>query len=70
MRVDANNAAIIFEFINLSGDIIDTYTIEAKADDGGSGGGGGCTIRGGASVDSSWLLMIIGFGMGFLRHRL
>ena len=71
MRVDANNAAISFEFISLSGGIIDTYTIEAKANDGGGGGGGGgCTIRGGASIDSSWLLMIIGFGMGFIRRRL
>lgn len=73
MRVDANDAAITFEFISLSGDIIDTYTIEARVDNSGGGGGGGsggCTIRSDVSVDSSWLLMIIGFGMGFLRRHL
>jgi hypothetical protein len=37
----------------------------------GGGGGGGCTIRrSDASVDSSWLLMIIGLGIGFMRQRL
>jgi len=35
-----------------------------------NGGGGGCTIRSDASIDSSWLLMIIGFGIGFIRQRL
>jgi len=37
---------------------------------GSGGGGGGCTIRSGASVDSSWLLIIIGFGIGFMRQRI
>jgi tartrate-resistant acid phosphatase type 5 len=68
MRVDANDVAITFEFISLSGNIIDTYTIETRTDNGG-GGGGGCTIKINASVDSSWLLMIIGFGIGSLRQR-
>jgi hypothetical protein len=31
MRVDASDIAITFEFINVSGSIIDTYTIEAGA---------------------------------------
>ena len=40
------------------------------ASGGDNGGGGGCTIRSDASIDSSWLLMIIGFGIGFIRQRL
>jgi len=72
MRVNADDVAIIFEFISLSGNIIDTYTIEARVENsgGGGGGGGGCAIRSNVSVDSSWLLLIIGFSMGFLRRHL
>jgi hypothetical protein len=33
------------------------------------GGSSGCTISNDASVDSSWLLMIIGLGIGLMRQR-
>jgi hypothetical protein len=80
MRVDASDTAITFEFISLSGNIIDAYTIEtvttgpndeaAPQNDGRGGSGGGCSIRSDISVDSSWLFVVIGFGIGFLRRRL
>ena len=70
MRVDANDTAITFEFISLSGDIIDSYTIDAGTPAPNDDSGGGCTIGSDASADSSWLLMIIGFGICFLRQRL
>lgn len=51
-----------------------SLTVSAASDDAvpqnDNGGGGGCTIRSDASVDASWLLMIIGFGIGFIRSVL
>jgi serine protease len=63
--VDAERALVIAE--NTLPEMPATDTVVSSG--GGGGGGGGCTIRTKASVDSSWLLIIIGFGIGFMRQR-
>jgi hypothetical protein len=71
MRVNASDLVITIEFINLSGNIIDTYTIKAgtTGGGGGGGGGGGCSTGTTKIVDPIWLLILFVTGIGYLRRH-
>ena len=70
MRVSASDTAITFEFISLTGAIIDSYTIDngSSSSNGGLSSFSGRTINNNASLDLSWLSMLLGLGISFLRR--